>query len=96
MIAGEYVRLDLAESGGKTAGWVVRRACNVYQAFKPSTRRPDSGVVDLMSDGVLVGQAGSAHDARELLVAAIGLELSASIETRVATIHQFERPALPV
>lgn len=92
MIAGEYLRLDIADQGGKTAGWVVRRACNVYQAFKPSARRPESGVVDLLVDGVLLGQAGNAEDARELLVSELGLEDSAPVETKIATIYQFDRP----
>lgn len=92
MIAGEYVRLDIADLDGLTAGWVVRRACNVYQAFKPSSRRPESGVVDLLSDGVMIGQAGNADDARAILVDELGIPPAAPVSTKVATIHQFERP----
>lgn len=94
MIAGEYVRIDVAELGGLTAGWVVRRACNVYQAFKPSLRRPDSGVVDLLTDGVLIGQASSADDARAILVDQLGIPPGDLVATTVAQIHQFVRPAV--
>ena len=67
VIDGTKIRLDMLDQGGQTAGWVVRRACNVYQVFKPPTVRPDSGVVDLLTDGVLVGQAATPEGARELL-----------------------------
>lgn len=92
MIAGEYVRLDIADLDGLTAGWVIRRACNVYQAFKPSVRRPDSGVVDLLTDGVMIGQAGSAHDARAILIDELGLSPATQVSTTVAQIYQFDRP----
>lgn len=95
-IGGNYVRLDLANQGGKTAGWVVRRACNIYQAFKPPGSPPDSGVVDLLTDGVLVGQAGCIEDARELLAVAVGIEVGDCPATQVARIHSWEQPPLPV
>lgn len=67
VIEGTKIRLDMLDQDGITAGWIVRRACNVYQAFKPPGSRPDSGVVDLLTDGCLVGQASDPEAARAML-----------------------------
>ena len=74
VIDGTKIRLDMLDQDGITAGWVVRRACNVYQAFKPPGHRPDDGVVDLLADGCLVGQAGDVEGARALLEEALAIE----------------------
>lgn len=74
MIDGAKIRLDMLEQHGKTAGWIVRRACNVYQAFTPSPVRPVDGVVDLLTDGVLIGQACDSDGARRLIEEALDIE----------------------
>ncbi|MCK5496144.1 MAG: hypothetical protein KAI80_07025 [Hyphomicrobiaceae bacterium] len=74
VINGDNIRLDLLDQQGKTIGWVVRRACNVYQAYRPHPSPPDSGVVDLLRDGVLIGQAGDVHGARDLVQEALRLD----------------------
>lgn len=68
MQQGRRIRLDFADQHGDTVGWVVRRACDVYQAY----RMPDSDtvpeVVDLLEDGELIGVADNVHDARDLVI----------------------------
>ena len=73
VIDSAEIRIDLLESGPKTAGWIVRRACNVYQVFKPPASRPEDGVVDLLSDGVCVGIASQPVDAQALLLDETGI-----------------------
>lgn len=93
-IDGEIIRLDLLDQDGKTAGWVVRRACNVFQAYRPPAFRPDGdGVVDLLRDGRLVGQAATADDARELLVEAVGAEIFERLDDGVVRVS-FCRPVI--
>ena len=83
---GTKIRLDMLDQDGVTAGWIVRRACNVYQAFKPPGSRPDSGVVDLLTDGCLVGQAGDAEGARLLLQDELAISNTGT--NKVLTLHQ--------
>ena len=71
MIENQKIRLDILETDGLTAGWIVRRACNAFQAFVPSGVRPESGVVDLLTDGLLIGQACDLEGARDLIEANI-------------------------
>lgn len=86
-IHGAKIRLDTLDQHGITAGWIVRRACNVFQAFKPPATPPDSGVVDLLADGCLVGQAGDVDSARALLQDAIDIE-----ETGTNPVLNLHRP----
>jgi len=93
-IDGEIIRLDLLEQDGRTAGWVVRRACDVFQAYTPPGFRPDGdGVVDLLRDGRLVGQAATAGDARELVVEAVGAQVFERLEDGVVRVS-FCRPVV--
>lgn len=66
MQQGRRIRLDFAEQHGKTVGWVVRRACDVFQAFRMPEDPPE--VLDLLADGELIGQAANVHDARDLVI----------------------------
>lgn len=70
---GEEIRLEMLDTtAGLTVGWVVCRACNVYQAYAPPRCRPnDDGVVDLLRDGVLLGQVSDAAEARELVLESV-------------------------
>lgn len=70
---GENIRLDTLDLSGKTAGWVVRRSCNVYQAFRPTRYRPESGVVDLLQDGFLVGIFPNGDDAQRAVLDELGI-----------------------
>jgi len=66
------IRLDLLEHGGDTAGWIVRRSCGVHLAW---LRPPDSdaSAFDLERDGLFVGVASSAADARQLILDRLGI-----------------------
>lgn len=90
------IRLDTLDLDGKTAGWVVRRACNVFQAYLPPTRpvTPEDGqghdaVVDLLRDGVLLGQAGDMEGAHKLIQDALGLEDTATLPA-LNIVHRVE------
>lgn len=66
------IRLDMLESDGITAGWIVCRACNVYQAFKQPAANDDQ-VVDLMCGGELVGIYPNLEDARDAVLDSLGI-----------------------
>jgi hypothetical protein len=75
------IRLETLDRDGKIAGWIVRRACNVFQAYLPAAALPipedgqaHDAVVDLLTDGRLVGQAGDSDGARQLIQDALGIE----------------------
>jgi len=53
MIGETEITLELLERGSETVGWIVRRSCNVWQAFVAPAAPGD--VLDLESDGTLVG-----------------------------------------
>lgn len=93
VINGTKIRLDMLDEGGQTAGWVVRRACNVYQAYKPNPTRPDDGVVDLLTDGILVGQAGDPEGARQMLEQDLGMEDTATNKVLVLDTGNHRAPA---
>lgn len=74
------IRLETLDRDGLIAGWVVRRACNVFQAYLPPSALPipedglaHDAVVDLLTDGRLIGQAGDSDDARQLIQDALGI-----------------------
>ncbi len=73
VIGHEKFRLSTLQAGELTAGWVVRRACNAYFAYRPSRRRLPGGVVNLLTDGELVGQFSNDYDAKAALVEALGI-----------------------
>lgn len=73
VIGSEKIRIVTLNAGEKTAGWVVRRACNAYLSYKPSQRRPDDGVVNLLTDGVLIGQFSNDYDAERALLDEFGI-----------------------
>lgn len=64
-----HIRLDFAEQHGKTVGWVVRRASDVYQAYRlpECDDSADFEVVDLLNDGELIGVADNERDAKDLV-----------------------------
>jgi len=74
IIEGTKYRLDTLTADGKIAGWIVRRACNVFHAYLPPARlnTPEDGlghdaVVDLLADGRLLGAAPDVEGARQLI-----------------------------
>jgi hypothetical protein len=71
MIANTEIELDLLEQNAATVGWVVRRSCNVWQAFRSPYR--DADVLDLENDGDFVGIFPSGDDARRAVLEALGL-----------------------
>jgi len=91
VIESAEIRIDLLESGPLTAGWIVRRACNVYQVFRPPVARPESGVVDLLADGVLIGCYGQPGDAQRALLDDVGLDAPDLIESDNVVYLNFPR-----
>lgn len=80
------IRLDTLDQDGETAGWIVRRACNVFQAYLPPARpvtdengQGQDAVVNLLNDGRLLGQAGNADDARTLVEDALDIDDSQTV-----------------
>lgn len=75
------IRLETLDHDGKIAGWIVRRACNVVQAYLPPSALPipedgvaHDAVVDLLTDGRLIGVADDFEGARQLIQDALGIE----------------------
>jgi hypothetical protein len=72
MIGNTEIRLDLLEQHAATAGWIVRRSCNVWQAFRAPLILGDC--VDLETDGELVGIFSDDETARQAVVDAVGID----------------------
>lgn len=68
VIGSDTFRVSTLNLDGRTAGWVVRRACNVWVAYAPSRSRPEDGVVNLLTDGVPIGQYADEYDAKQALL----------------------------
>jgi len=58
----------------RTAGWVVRRGCNIWFAYVPSRSRPEDGVVNLLTDGVCIGQYPDEYDAKSGLLDELAID----------------------
>jgi hypothetical protein len=71
MIGNSEIRLDLLEQHAATVGWIVRRSCNVFQAF--TAPRPMADVVDLRRDGKMVGIYPDDESARDAVLVAAGI-----------------------
>lgn len=71
MMRNTEIRLDLLETNAATAGWVVRRSCNVFQAFRAP--RIVCTVCDLERDGEMVGIFPDVDAARQAILDALGI-----------------------
>lgn len=72
MTSAAEIRVDLLEHGGQTAGWIVRRSCGVWMAWlRPPG--PEREALDLERDGLFLGVAPEAEDARQLVLDALGI-----------------------
>ncbi len=79
------IRLETLDRDGKIAGWIVHRACNVFHAYLPPSCLPvpedgldHDAVVDLLTDGRMIGQAPDSDGARSLIEDALGIEETGS------------------
>lgn len=70
----EPIQLELLDVDSATAGWVVRRACNTWQAFSKPDDLDPAGVIDLLADGELLGTFSNVEDARQAVVDALRLD----------------------
>ena len=68
VIGSDTFRVSTLKLDRRTAGWVVRRGCNAWFAYVPDPVRPVGGVVNLLSDGILVGQYPDEYDAKQALL----------------------------
>ena len=66
VIDNTNIRLETLDRDSKIAGWIVHRACNVFHAYLPPSCLPipedglaHDAVVDLLTDGRMIGQAVS-------------------------------------
>jgi len=89
VIGSDKFRVSTLQAGEKTAGWVVRRACNAYFAYRPSRYRPPDGVVNLLTDGELVGQFSSDYEAKAALLDDVGITSELVTDMRPGNIAYF-------
>ncbi len=68
MVGTTEILLDLLDVDGRTAGWIVRRSCNVFQAFVPPEKPENDQVVELENDGELVGIFPDQELARQAII----------------------------
>lgn len=85
VIDNTNIRLETLDRDSKIAGWIVHRACNVFHAYLPPSCLPipedglaHDAVVDLLTDGRMIGQAPDSDGARALIQDALGIEETGS------------------